>query len=339
MLRKGLFKSTTPQFLYCSFDIPHPPHVTNKTFMDKVQDLGDFAVPKWAPRDEVHPADKYTSMVKGTWAVDESMNPKEMIHNRQVYFAQCVEMDRLIGRVLDDLDYGGGKDNAYIIFASDHGDHNYENRMIEKESLLEASARVPIIISGPGIHASSARTGHVASLHDIFPTVLDIAGFAYTSKKPLAGESLLPLAKGTGHRKKDFVVAEYHARHTGTGVFMIRQGDYKLMLYGGPQLDSKQWPPQLYNLANDPHEFHDLAHQESSAHIIEKMTKHLSSELDMKASDRKKKAFDKYMFKHFYYDQKGGADKCGANMKQVFKEFSSKDAKKLATWLGSPCHM
>jgi arylsulfatase A-like enzyme len=308
--------------------------------MDKVQDLGEFAVPKWAPRDEVHPADKFTAMVKGTWAVDEAMSPKEMIRNRQVYFAQCVELDRLVGRVLDALDYGGGKQNAYVIFASDHGDHNYENRMIEKESLLEASARVPIIVAGPGIKASSARTGHVASLHDIFPTVLDMAGFSgYKSKKPLAGESLLPLAKGAGHRNKDYIVAEYHARHTGTGVFMIRQGDYKLTLYGGPQVDSKQWPPQLYDLANDPHEFYNLANKDYTAHIVAKMTKHLEAELDMKASDQKKKHFDKYMFKHFYYDANGGAAKCGENMQKVYKEFSRSDSKKLAKWLGSPCHM
>lgn len=110
---------------------------------------------------------------------------------------------------------------------------------VNKNSMLEASARVPFILSGPGI-AAGQRSTELASLHDIFPTVLDMAGVPITDAD-LAGESLLPVAKHGAQRRQSFVVAEYHSVFSGTGIFMIRDADLKLVVFGGELAGCFSW--------------------------------------------------------------------------------------------------
>lgn len=171
-------------------------------------------------------------------------------HFRKVYFSMCIEADELLGRILAAFKEGSGYNDAYVVMLGDHGEHAAENRQLGKNSMLEASARVPLIIVGPGI--PKQRRSELASLHDIYPTVLDMAGVRLPSAD-FAGESLLPVASGD-RRKKDYIVTEYHAVYSGTGIFMIRQGDLKLVRYAPVQPGEMPWPPQLFDLSNDPWE-------------------------------------------------------------------------------------
>ena len=63
-----------------------------------------------------------------------------------------------------------------------------EHRQYYKMSHYEGSARVPLIISGPGFPEKTVKTG-LASLIDIYPTLLQSAGIPLTT--PLDGQSLL----------------------------------------------------------------------------------------------------------------------------------------------------
>ena len=76
LLDSGLFKSATPQFLYCSLLVPHRPFWTNSTYLAEVPDLGNYSLPHWQPKSEVHPADKYASETKNLWRVDEAAPDK-----------------------------------------------------------------------------------------------------------------------------------------------------------------------------------------------------------------------------------------------------------------------
>ena len=54
----------------------------------------------------------------------------------------------------------------------------------------------------------------------------------------LAGSSILPLAqkRPTPFDRKDYIVSEYHSFYSPTGIFMVRHGDYKLILFGARTL-------------------------------------------------------------------------------------------------------
>lgn len=330
MIQQGLFAQETPQFLYCSFEVPHPELKTNQTYWDRIN-MGKHALPVWPKKESMHPADIYTSMMKGSWQADSA--PTEEIETaRHVYFSMCEEADDLIGEVLKAVETSGATDNTYIIFVSDHGEHAYENFAHGKESLKEASARVPFMLAGPGVKAQGLTMP--ASLHDIYPTIIDIAG-AKARRGPLAGESLLSIAHGTSHgRKQDYVIAQYHARDSGTGEFMIVQNNLKLIAYGGPQIDQEQWPSQLFNLAKDPHEFNDLAKTQSA--VVKKMEALLRNQLNIEAIDKEKKQFDKDMFLRYFYPI-GGASKCVQSFSKIFVGFNETDAAKVSKWCGKPC--
>ena len=75
--------------------------------------------------------------------------------------------------------------------------------------MYEAAARVPMIISGPGIVPGTLVT-NVASLFDVYPTVLDLMGFSGQIPANLAGSSVLPLAqkRPIPPGRKDYIVSE-----------------------------------------------------------------------------------------------------------------------------------
>lgn len=332
LLDSGLFKSSTHQFLYCSLLVPHSPFWTNATYLAQVPDLGNYSLPQWPPKLEVHPADEYTSRTKKLWRLDET-SPEKVAHLRKVYFSMCIEADQLLGSIIDAFRRSSSFDDAYVIMLGDHGEHATENRMLGKNSFFEAAARVPLMMAGPGISKGQVIQD-LTSLYDIFPTVLDMAGVE-PSIQPV-GESLLPVAKEhQKKKKKDFVVAEYHSVFSATGSFMIRQGHFKLIAYAPLMPGAAAWPPQLFDLHADPWEKHNIA--PNSPSDVQRLMELLDQELDMKAADAAKKMFDKEMFLHFWYHATGSAQHCFNAMRRVYASFSAADAQKLAQWLGKPC--
>lgn len=139
-LRSGLLSpsQSTPQLLYCSVMMPHPPYETNATFLAEVAHLA-IRRPTQVPLGRLHLNDRVTTALKGSAAIDAVPTPA-LQHMRRVYWARCVEADRLLGRVLDALDAqapgvgsgggsgrGSGREGVHIIMVSDHGDDMQPN--------------------------------------------------------------------------------------------------------------------------------------------------------------------------------------------------------------------
>merc|ERR1719331_2889190 len=109
----------------------------------------------------------------------------------------CHETDYMLGRVIQALKQYGHYDNTFIVFVSDHGEMNMEHRQVWKNSMYEASSRVPFQIAGPGV-AKGKRVEELTSLVDVFPTLLDMARETDWGKHAeLVGKSLLPLASAS----------------------------------------------------------------------------------------------------------------------------------------------
>merc|ERR1719215_1169859 len=115
---------------------------------------------------------------------------------------------------------------------------------------------------------------------------MDMAG-TKARPGPLAGESLLPVAKGA-ERQKDYVISQYHSVFSGTGMFMVRQGNWKLVLYAAQRAGQTPWPPQLFNIKADPWERTNRASEHPKK--VAAMRSVLESEVDIDAADAAKKA-------------------------------------------------
>lgn len=89
-------------------------------------------------------------------------------------------MPRQIGRLLDKLNGLSVAPSTLVVFHSDHGWALGEHGQWQKFNNWEVGARVPLIIRAPWLGRSSSgkRTGTLAELVDIFPTMCDLAGIA-----------------------------------------------------------------------------------------------------------------------------------------------------------------
>jgi arylsulfatase A-like enzyme len=125
---------------------------------------------------------------------------------RHGYFASVSYVDAQIGRLLDELDRLGIRDNTIVVLWGDHGwklgDHNSWGKMTN----YEIDTRVPLLIRAPGLGGGKVCNGLV-ELVDIYPTLCDLAGLA---KPPvLEGLSLLPLLKDPKRKAKSSVFSQY----------------------------------------------------------------------------------------------------------------------------------
>lgn len=151
-------------------------------------------------------------------------------------------------------------DDTIVIFCADHGDMLGERGLWFKMNFFEGSARVPLLVAGPGI-APGKHLEPVSNL-DLAATFCDIAG---TSKDEVApwtdGESLGPIING-GARTLP-VLMEYAAEGSCAPLVGIREGAWK---YVRCTLD----PEQLFNLAKDPQELTNLAGDPAHAATLSK---------------------------------------------------------------------
>ena len=182
---------------------------------------------------------------------------------RHAYYANVSYFDSKVGELVQTITEAGMLDDTIFIITADHGDMLGERGLWYKMTFFEHSARVPLIMAGPGISHGAAP--NACSLVDILPTMLDIAGSTGASMPeigmPVDGRSLMPLARGEDD-PVDEAIGEYCAEMAGHPVFMIRRGDYKYIACDG---DS----PLLYNLADDPRELANLADDPAHASVAE----------------------------------------------------------------------
>ncbi|MDE2898339.1 MAG: sulfatase-like hydrolase/transferase [Chloroflexota bacterium] len=271
-------KDDPPYLLYPSTNVPHPPFRATRHYLDKI-DPAAVTLPPYEP--DLHPVMDYMSVTKNTHG---HFTDEEILAIRRHYFAMVAETDAMLGQVLDTLEATGQLNDTYIIFASDHGEMNMEHRQTLKNALYEASARVPLIVAGPGLQ-QGVISDELVSLIDLFPTLMDIAGLDHP--QGLDGVSLLPLCRGEASNRPDYVFSEYHSNFSNTGIAMWRQGPWKYIRYAG-------YPPQLFNLDDDPEEIDDLA--QSRPEIVKELDARLESLVDFNHADTQAKRNDRHNY-------------------------------------------
>ncbi len=267
-----------PYLLYPSTNVPHPPFRATQHWLDTI-DPAAVTLPPY--ESDLHPVMEYMSVTKNTHG---HFTDEEILAIRRHYFAMVAETDAMLGQVLDTLESTGQLDDTYIIFASDHGEMNMEHRQTLKNALYEASARVPLIVAGPGLR-QGVISDDLVSLIDLFPTLMDIAGLEHP--RGLDGHSLLPLCRGEATNRPDYVFSEYHSNFSNTGIAMWRQGPWKYIRYAG-------YDPQLFNLEDDPEEITNLA--QTHPEVVQRLDARLESLVDFDDADRRAKTDDRHNF-------------------------------------------
>ncbi len=169
-------------------------------------------------------------------------------------FACGENIDTQIGRVLDRLKAMGELENTYLVYTADHGIAIGRHGLQGKQNLYEHTWRVPFIVKGPGIQPGSRAKGNVYLL-DVLATFCDLAGV----KPPESNEgiSFRPVLEGRQQTVREVLYGVYSGG-TKPGMRCVKRGDWKLIKYD--VLDGKVRETQLFNLAENPHEFVEQHH-------------------------------------------------------------------------------
>jgi choline-sulfatase len=286
-----------PWALFVSYVSSHPPFTVPQRFYD-LYDKAELPLPPaFRPRERPeHPAVAHLRAKMGFKAMTDEAALRRIA---RCYCALITHLDTEIGRVMAAARAGGLLDNTRIVYTSDHGEALGAHGLFGKYTLYEPSAGVPFLLAGPDLPQGAVVDTPVSHV-DLYPTLLAAAGLGRVAEEhDLAGEDLFAIASGAQRARPVF--AEYHAAGSRHGMSMVRVGDEKLIYHVGA-------PMQLFDLARDPDERHDLMATNSGVARAAELEAVLRTFCDPEAVDVRAKA-----------DQRRKAEFWGGNA-EILKE-------------------
>lgn len=209
-----------PFFLYLAYDAPHEPY--------NIDDTHWYSHTSWEA-------------------------------NTQRYASLITHMDAAIGRVLDELDVLGLRENTLVIFASDNGAARQAPRETlrcvgdlrgMKGQMYDGGLRVPFIVNMPGRVAPSVL-GNRIFFPDVMPTLAAVAGASEYLPSVIDGVNVAPLFYN-GHKELDTDSRLLYWEFPGKQRAAIR-GEWKAVSV------KRGMPLELYRIAADPNETTDLS--------------------------------------------------------------------------------
>lgn len=165
------------------------------------------------------------------------------------YDAEVARADDIVGRLIARLKERGIYDRALIVFLSDHGEGLWQHGEDQHGILLyRESLQVPLLIKLPGAARHGESIARPAALADVMPTILASLGMEKSDRSLLAGDA---------RPKPIYSETLYPRIHLGwSELRSLLDGDHHYI--DGPR-------PELYDMAGDPGETHDLVAVERRA--------------------------------------------------------------------------
>jgi len=245
---------TQPFFIAAGFFLPHVPCYATQKWFDLYPD-DDSVLPKIIEDDR-------TDTPRFSWYLHWSLPEprlkwiKETNQWRNLvrsYLACTSFTDAQIGRVLTALEESGHAENTIVVVWGDHGWHLGEKEITGKNTLWDRGTKVPLIFAGPGV-TKGQKCSQPAELLDIFPTLIELAGVS--TRSDIEGISLAPqLTDASTKRERPAITSHNQGNHG------VRSEKWRYIHYA----DGSE---ELYDMVNDPNEWHNLADKPEHAAVI-----------------------------------------------------------------------
>ncbi|TMM51889.1 choline-sulfatase [Sulfitobacter sabulilitoris] len=261
-----------PWCLTVSFTHPHDPYVARRKYWDLYAECDHLLpmVPAMAYDDQdCHSRRIFDANDWRSFDITEN----DIRRSRRAYFANISYLDDKVGEILQTLE--DTRQEAIVVFVSDHGDMLGERGLWFKMSFYEGSSRVPLMIAAPQMDPGLQTTP--VSTIDVCPTLCDLAGVSMDDVMPwTSGQSLVPM--GRGEERTAPVAMEYAAEASYAPMVSLRYGKWKLNLC---TLD----PDQLFDLDADPHERTNLAQVPAHQGTLRTLRAKAEARWDLEAFD------------------------------------------------------
>lgn len=246
-----------PFFGFVSFIGPHPPCAPPLPY-NRMYDPDLMPEPVAGDPDSDSLDEQIRFMNHAIWADDIRGGPARNLISR--YYGEISYIDACLGRILDAVEARADANSTLICFFSDHGDHLGDHGAWQKETFFESSARIPFLVSAPGMIPANVIRHDLVCLADLFAIATHAGGTVDRRDgiDLLAGET------------RECIFGIYGRPGTNRFKIMIRSGRFKyiFMANGGREqlFDLEQDPGETVNLANSSAERIAAFRQEAARH-------------------------------------------------------------------------
>ena len=271
-------KHDRPFFLACGIFRPHLPWYAPKRFFD-LYPLEKIRLPDLLAKDLADvPAEGRALAARRRGEFENIKKHDKWKEGIRAYLASISFADAQLGRLLDALEQGAHQQNTIVVFWSDHGWHLGEKNHWHKSTLWEEATRIPLLIAAPGVTKSGTTCTRSVDTLSIYPTLLELCGL-----KPavdLDGTSIVPLLKNQAAPWTIPAITEFQR-----GQCAVRSERYRYIRYS----DGTE---ELYDHANDPNEWTNLACDARHRPVIEQLAPWIPKQFAPNAPSKSAYRFD-----------------------------------------------
>lgn len=238
-------KSDQQFFLAVGLYRPHTPYVAPKKYFEMypTSAVKVPTVPEGYLGTLPKPTQVAISKRKHQWNLADDLARQAI----QAYYASITFADAQIGRILDALRATGLEKNTVVVFTSDHGYHMGEHGHWQKLTLFENAARVPLIISAPGMKTGGQTAITPAEMVDFYPTLAELAGIE--PPESISGVSLARVLDDVSHQARKSALTQLNSGYS------IRTERYRYTEWG----EKGSQGAELYDHQTDADELKNLA--------------------------------------------------------------------------------
>jgi choline-sulfatase len=252
------YERDKPFFAFVGFPGPHDPWDAPREAVARYDDV-DVPMPHSTKRPDRDGTGTYGRLLDAFLSLSdtETMTDDAIRGMRRAYCADVTVIDEAVGRIIAALEDKDLLRKTWIIYTSDHGEMGGDHGLMSKCVFYRPAVRVPLIVRPP--EAIPPRVVDTIVEHlDVPATIRDIVGAPHVPASE--GRSLLGHLNGSPPPVRTVSISE------NWGFAMFETDRYKLVVD-----EDDQSPCQLFDLAADPYEDHNLLPDPTNAPIVDEL--------------------------------------------------------------------
>lgn len=248
-----------PFFVAVGFHRPHTPYVAPRRYFELYANE-PVELPPVAPS-SAFAATPLQSLRSSKFEHFTTRQQREII---RAYRACVTFVDAQVGSLLDALDRLDLWKNTIVVITSDHGVHLGEQGWWTKNTVLEPSARVPMIVYAPDLGSGGRRSERLVELVDLYPTLAELAGL--DPPRGLEGRSFRALLEDPDREWKQ-------AAYTQVQLGEVMGRSVRTERWRYTEWAEGREGRELYDHRNDPGELRNLAADPDLREVVEELSR------------------------------------------------------------------
>ncbi len=217
---------------------------------------------------------------------------KKNADKTQLYTDNVAYMDKLVGKLMAELDRLQLRENTLVIFTGDNGTAHFGVELAtvdgkpisgNKATMLEGGSRVPLLVNWPGTTPAGKVSKNLTDFSDFFATCAELGGAKLPDGVTLDSHSFAQQIKGEKGTPRNWIYVELN------GKSYVRDARYKLT-NKGELFDLIEAPFKEIPVPKDTTDAAAIAARKSLQEVLDQHSTSPANGVDKKAKKKAKKA-------------------------------------------------